>query len=245
MAVFALTNANIYVGTYDLSSDANKVSFDWKADPEDSTTFGTSGYRSRIGGLGDATFNGSGFVQMNPATGVDGTLFPLLGTSANIVTVSPDGADGSRAYSAQVEVSNYQWGDAVGSIAPFSVEGMNSAANGVIPGYVLATKSARGTSSTGTITNIGATSATQRLFAALHVFTASGTLPTLDVTVKSAALVGFGSPTTRITFAQQTAAAAVWATPVSGAITDAFYRVDWTIAGTTPSFTFAVVVGIR
>ena len=31
---------------------------------------------------------------------------------------------------------------------------------------------------------------------------------------------------------------------LAGPLTDTFYRVDWTISGTTPSFSFAVVVGI-
>jgi len=55
----------------------------------------------------------------------------------------------------------------------------------------------------------------------------------------------FLSPTDRITFAQATAIGAQWATPVSGAITDDWWRLSYTIGGTNPSFMVIVVVGIQ
>jgi hypothetical protein len=57
-------------------------------------------------------------------------------------------------------------------------------------------------------------------------------------------LSGFPSPATRLTFAQKTAAGYEFKS-AAGAITDDWWRVDWTIGGTaTPTFSFVVAVGI-
>ncbi len=74
---------------------------------------------------------------------------------------------------------------------------------------------------------------------------ASGTTPTLDVTIESDDGVGMGSPTTRINFAQATAIGAQWATPVAGAIADDWWRVAYTLGGASPSFTFICIIGIQ
>ncbi len=72
----------------------------------------------------------------------------------------------------------------------------------------------------------------------------TGGSPTLDVTIESAALVGFGSPTTRMTFSQMTARGAQFAS-VAGAITDPYWRVKWTLGGSTPGFALVVAIGIQ
>lgn len=72
--------------------------------------------------------------------------------------------------------------------------------------------------------------------AQLNVTAASGTTPTLDVVIEDS----FDGTTwnTVATFTQKTAAA-VEAVNVTGLFTDQV-RVRWTVAGTTPSFTFDV-----
>jgi hypothetical protein len=88
-------------------------------------------------------------------------------------------------------------------------------------------------------------SASQKMYAALHVRSVSGTNPTLDVVVQSDT-VGFPSATSRITFSQATATTNRHQfSSVAGAITDDYWRVSYTIGGTgTPTFSFAVTVGI-
>jgi hypothetical protein len=72
-----------------------------------------------------------------------------------------------------------------------------------------------------------------------------GTSPTLDVIVQSDDASGFPSATNRITFTQATGFTAEYATPVAGAITDDWWRVNFTIGGTaSPNFTFICVIGI-
>jgi len=94
------------------------------------------------------------------------------------------------------------------------------------------------TSSSETATNasIGAVSATQSVYSALHVTAASGTL---DVIVESAPS-NWSSESTRITHTRFTAVGAEMLS-TAGAITDAYWRVKWTLSG---SFDFIVSLGI-
>ncbi len=79
----------------------------------------------------------------------------------------------------------------------------------------------------------------------MHVVAASGTTPTLDMIVESDDNSGITSGVTRITFTQEVAVGAQYATAVAGPITDDWWRVGWTIGGTGPSFTVIVTVGIQ
>jgi hypothetical protein len=104
---------------------------------------------------------------------------------------------------------------------------------------------ARTVTGNGTARQLGLVGATQKLYASLHVVDAS-VADTLDVKIQSDDASGMGTPTDRITFTQATAVGAQYATPVSGPIaTDTWWRVSYTIGGTSPSFKFAVVVGIQ
>jgi len=76
------------------------------------------------------------------------------------------------------------------------------------------------------------------------VIAASGTTPTLDVTIESDDAEGMASATTRLTFTQATATTSEWQ-ELAGAVTDDWWRAAWTIGGGSPSFTAVVVVGIR
>lgn len=79
---------------------------------------------------------------------------------------------------------------------------------------------------------------TEKLRAQLDVTAASGTSPTLDVVIEDTVdgtnwnVIG--------TFTQRTAAGRQ-VIDVAGFFTDQL-RVRWTVAGTTPSFTFSVVI---
>jgi len=119
-----------------------------------------------------------------------------------------------------------------------------AAAARIVRGVVLHPATARTTSGTGTITYVGDVSSGQKAYAALHVIAASGSSPTLDVAVQSDGDSSFGSPTDRITFSQASAVGAEWKS-ASGAISDSYWRVSYTIGGSSPSFTFVVVFGIR
>jgi hypothetical protein len=95
---------------------------------------------------------------------------------------------------------------------------------------------ARTTSSnSGTLSGFGDWS---KFRAQLAVTAASGTTPTLDVVIEDS--LDGANWNTVATFTQKTAAS-VQAVDVTGLFSDQL-RVRWTIAGTTPSFTFNVLL---
>jgi hypothetical protein len=104
----------------------------------------------------------------------------------------------------------------------------------------------RTSTSTGTGRQLGAVVAGKSMYAALHVISASGTNPTLAVILQSDDNAGFTTATSRITFSTATASAnRAQLSSVAGAITDDYWRISYTIGGTsTPTFAFAVTAGI-
>lgn len=84
----------------------------------------------------------------------------------------------------------------------------------------------------------------------LSVGAVSGTSPTLDVTIQTSSTSG-GTYTTELTFAQVTASTKLGAGGLnlegsnSGSLARRFVRAVATIAGTSPSFAFSVVMLIR
>ena len=243
MAAFVLDNAKLYVGGYDLSGDSHSINLVTSVEEKDSTTFGSAGYRSRLGGLRTFTLQGQGFVEYGVGEN-DAVLFANLGSTSSLLTVAADGgAAGEIGYFGQALHGRYESFDAVGEIMPFTTDFAGSGS--LIRGTILEDAgTARTSTGNGTARAIGAASASQKLYAGLHVLSVSGTTPVLTVKVQSDDASGFASPTDRVTFSAASAVGSQWATPVAGAIADTFYRVSWTISGTNPSFLFAVTVGI-
>jgi hypothetical protein len=140
-------------------------------------------------------------------------------------------------------MGQYQFGAPVGELLRFSVSGEGSGGVGVVRGKLLHVGSETATGAEDKQV-LGAVSATQSIYAALHVLTVTGTDPTLDVVLESDADGAAGGETARITFAQATAETSEWAS-LAGAVTDTYWRASWTIGGTdTPTFEFILAVGI-
>lgn len=242
MAQYILRDAKIWVAEFDLSGDHNQVTLANSVPELDRTTFG-NGSRRRLAGLETTELTASGFSDFADDD-VNEALHGRIGATAKPISVAPvDGADGGVAYTFQSLHFDYRDGGNVGEIANFEATARSKSK--LIKGTVLEPGSAaRGSSFNGTAREIGAVSATQKVYAALHVFAASGGTPTLDVVVQSDTASNFPSPANQITFTQATAKTSEWKT-ANGAITDTWWRIAVTIAGTGPSFTFAVVVGIK
>lgn len=243
MSTLVLKDCTIWANEFDLTADTNGVEGDWEADEVDATNFASAGNQELKAGIAKSSVALQTFYD-SAAGGVESVLTSLKGTTGNIISVTPDGAAHSRAIFARGLGGSLKMPFKLGDMARLEGGFKTSSAEGLVEGYVLLPKSTITATSTGTIYNDGAVSSTQKVYGALHVFAASGTTPSLTVKVQSAALVGFGSPTDRLTFAAKTAVGSEFLS-ASGAITDAFWRVSYTISGTTPSFTFAVVYGIQ
>lgn len=243
MATQLLTDVKLYAGAYDFSTDMNALALTYSAEMLDETCFGDS-TRINKAGLKSVVASFEGLWDAAAADDPDRVLFDTVGTSSVPVTIAPlTGADGEVAYIFRSIQSAYTPGAQVGELFAFSVSMEGSDGAPLVRSTVLHPATARTATSTGTARQLGALSASQTLYATLHVIAASGTNPTLDVVVQSDNASNFPSPLSQITFAQRTAIGSEWKS-LAGANTDDWFRISYTIGGTGPSFTFVVAVGI-
>lgn len=83
-----VTNANVSIGGVDLSSHITKVTLSSSRAEIETTTFGNSAKR-RVAGLADNSVS-IDFNQDFAAATVEATLYPLLGSTAQVI-VKPNG----------------------------------------------------------------------------------------------------------------------------------------------------------
>lgn len=236
MATFVQTNVGLHWGGYDLSSTVfNAIGLSIGSTAVDDTVYGDT-FMSNASGLSSVTLEGEGYWSSTE----DAALFSSLGTDDTVFTVTPvDQAAGSPALFSKLTASEYNpISGSTGEMAAFKLTGEGRGEKAV-SGEILVVP-ATYSSSSNTVTNasIGAVSATQKIYSALHVTAASGTL---DVTVLSASS-DWSSSTTRITHTQFGAIGAEMLS-TAGPITDAYWRVYWTISG-GGSFDFIVSLAI-
>jgi hypothetical protein len=122
MAKFYAQDYKVTVGTVNLSTSIASVTLDVTADEIETTSFGST-YRTRIGGLKDASVS-LDFHQDFGAGSVDALLFPLMGstvavkiapTSGTVTATNPE-------YRFTALVTQYQpFAGAVGDLATLSV----------------------------------------------------------------------------------------------------------------------------
>ena len=242
MGAHVLKNVKMLQGGYDFSGFRNAMLLESEADAPETTGFGDDWRTFLGGGLKSLRFSNSGFFSA-----VD--LDPVLDASLGLVDVFsfiPEGeAEGNIGFFANAIHSEYTRGGAVGEVMPFDVSGVGSDGLGLIRGTLMEWNTTIVGNASGTARQLTTVLATQKLYAVLHVLSAGGAVPTLDVIVESDTAEGFPSAVTRATFAQTGVVGAEFATPVAGPITpDDWWRVSWTVGGGSPDFDFVVLIGI-
>ncbi len=238
MAEFVLTNAQIRYGGNDVSGILNQVALEANRDLPESTTFGETTV-SRVAGTRDGNITVNGWWDDSADLGI---FTQHTGNAAEVISVAAEGAvEGNLAYSLQAENASYVPGAAHGEIFGFSFElqGRNPLVQGRLLGTGL--KTASGNSGVFQLGNVPSGS---RIWAALHVVLISGTTPTLDVILESDADSGFASATTRVTFTQVGTVRSAQFLSAAGSITDAHWRLGWTLGGSSPNYTIFATVGI-
>ncbi len=241
MASQTLKNQKILMQGYDLTGQSNAIGFDYGAEVLDATVLGND-TRARAAGLKDTAISIQGFYD---AAAQDIILMSDLGVADAIVSILDDDAEGSRAYFLQSVLADYSVGEQAGNLLRFqcNVAGDDNLVRGVVLGDGM--NAAKTSSADLAAQQLGAVAAGEKFYAGLHVFGVGGTSPQLDVVIESDVADDFsGSETERITFDPVTAIGAQFKT-VNGAITDTWWRAALTIAGTSPSFSFGLVAGIR
>ena len=122
MAKFFAKDYKITVGTTVISDDVASVTLDITADEVETTAFGST-YRSRIGGLKDASVS-LDFHQDFGAGSVDALLFPLLGSTVAVKIAPTTGTVTATnpQYEFTALCTQYQpFAGAVGDLATLSV----------------------------------------------------------------------------------------------------------------------------
>jgi hypothetical protein len=123
MARIVLTNAYVTINSVDVSDHVASVTLNSSIDVIETTAFGTSGARSRVGGLADNSITLE-FHQDYASGSIEATVYPLLGTTTTVV-VKPNGGTTSAtnpSYTCTALVSEWTpLNGAVGELATASV----------------------------------------------------------------------------------------------------------------------------
>ena len=241
MAKSILLNQKVFFGGYNITPRTNAIALEQKNDLKETTCFGEAA-KTRLPGIRDVKIGVDGFAELDAT---DAAMFANMSLATLPISVPAEGDTvGNVAYSflaVQGTVNNEM---KLGEVHKFTLgaEGTGALLRGRIFRNTSAAVSSNGGS---TVQQLGATNTTPKktLMGALHVVTASGTTPTLDVTVRSDDNSGMSSPVTRLTFAQKTGIGSeiVSASPNSA---DSYYDVRWSVGGTSPSFAFLFVLGL-
>lgn len=229
----------ILLGGYELTSSMNAIDLKAMLEVNDATAFGNS-TRVNSAGLKSITAGGSGFYDAT----LDDALNTNIAVHDTILTFLSDDVPGlsSPGYSFKSMQASYTpLKGSVGEEHQFDIEAMGR--GDLVRGYCAYKGTVTADANTAGFV-LGAASASQVLYAVMHVFGVRGTDPTLDAKIQSDT-VGFASPIDKITFDQATSIGAQWKTQ-AGANTDTYYRVNFDIGGTdTPEFDVAILIGIQ
>ena len=246
MPLLTWTDAEILAGPFRLTGRSNTIDLELTSTALDMTNFDSDGWTEVLGGLSKMGSSVDGFYDSGlleaGALRLDEQLFGEVAGAQMPYTIAPSHDDGSVAYVCHAKRGSLTMFGDIGEIAPFESDvwgdGLVGRGNLIHPANTTETATGNGTGR-----QLGAAVSGQSLLVAYHVLSLDGTSPTIDLTVQSDDNSGFTTPATVLnTGAISTPTGAV--TTVGGPITDDWYRVIWTITGTTPVVRFAVAVGL-
>ena len=243
MAAYANVDISYIVGDLEVACNAKSVTVSSEFSELDTTPLCVSdGWTTCIAGLGTSSFNASLMADV-VTLGLDDTMWGYLGTAAIPQSLSIGSADGSVTYFMRGIATQYTPIEgAVGELAVSSLSGKSSTGKLVRGVRIHPPSATRTTTGNGAAHLIGALSAAQTMFAALHVLERTGTI-SVTVKVQSDDNSGFTTPTDRITtFTAATARGYQWGS-VAGAVTDTYWRCVYTVTG-SGSMRFALSAGI-
>lgn len=240
MATFVATDTRPFVGALDLTALTESVMFgDITAATVPFTNMASGGWVENKPGLISGEFTVNLFQDF--AVGVNDDVLGQAGIGTQYaVTLLPNSTD----------VTAYLSRGYVGKRSPLT-GGPGAAAKSTVTmpydtkilrgvrGEVATTATVTGT---GTARVLAGPSATQTLYATLHVTAYSG-LTNAIFTVESDDAVGFPSPITRLTFSTVTGTTSQFASVVGGWATETHHRLKWTLTG-VGSITFTAAFAV-
>lgn len=244
MAVGAVLSPKIAMGYLNLSAVQDSMQASVSQDAKDVTTFGSGGFATYVPGFKTLNCSASG-VQDFASGGID-EFFRVNGTTQTLLTIAPigDTVGNAAVFTKTIIPEDVFLIAKVGDVPTWKFSFV-SQATPMVQGLVTSSSSATVTATGNSTTQqVGAPSAAQTVYCAIHVLSITGTAsPTLTCQLASAATSG-GSYTTRGSAGSGlTAIGTQWLT-AAGAQTDTWWRLNFTVSGTTPVFTIIASIGI-
>lgn len=236
-----------FVSGADLSGWQNKVEVDEAWETKKTTNFRSGGAVENMAGLGGVSVSAEGMWEAGDLGKPDDSFW---GNRRVIEpwSIGPDGssdlAAGNLIYLTQALRTTMQLGDSVGEVAPWSAEAKGSWP--LIRGQSAhPSGTPRVATGNGMILDMGAGPTSQQaVYVNLHVLSVQAGGATLTVSIQSATTIGFAGPTNRGTFAAANGIGGQ-ALKIASPGTDRYWRIVYTIAGSTPSFLFMASLGIE
>ena len=234
--------SRVLIDEHDISADLNQVQLTYGADPVERTNL-TDTVHAFLPGVKNVDALLTGYHQAGtPPDEIDDILNALVGLSTVSLIAITVGvpAEGSTGYAFNGRLADFTILDAAHGAIPTTVAHMvhDESTNGreLTRGTVLVTgaKTSTGQSAEQAI---GALSATQAMYVGLW---GQAVTTSLDVIVQYDT-TGFPSPTAGFTFTQLTAPGFQGMEKISGAVSETFWRTDYTLSGNA---TFLVIAGI-
>lgn len=231
------------LGIYNLTPDFARINGEILAPSIDNTNMGITTYRTFIGGLQETDIDFEGF--WNEDAGASSAVLEAYKGVDNVLMMcfaggTPNTGSGGKGFATYVSDISTIRSEQIGDMARirFTAKG-SGATTRVVPLYGLTTRT---TSNWGNTYVLEAVPSGATLYGFLAVTAASGTGPSLTVKLRSSPDgVTFAD---RITFTA-TATTTTEVKSLSGPITDTYWRQEYTLSGTSPSFTFASAWGYR
>ncbi|MDD5533789.1 MAG: hypothetical protein PHC52_13420 [Syntrophales bacterium] len=235
----------VYVGGYDLSANHQRARVSITRKEVQAPSSGLLAMPRHAGFL-DLSLDHSGWWEAGTGK-PDTVLAGILGSAdQNLTLALKTGAVGEPVYFTRTTALRYELGGRIGEMVGFS-GGAFAQGDAIVRGYILKT-GAITQDGNGTAYQLGAVAAGKYLYGAAHCFATTGSGDrALTLKIQSCAAENFSAGVSdRITFPDfTTSVGAQWATPVTGPITDTWWRANWTSVGLVENFTALVVMGIR
>lgn len=245
-----MRDAKIYLGGYALHGAANTMNLQFSAEMQDDTVFGCA-TRSNKPGLLNTTFSANIFwdptVPTAPGLALDNFLFQRIGAAKEVLSTGPVAAtDGDVIFFTRNVNASYQpMSGGVGDLVQGELQGQ-AAGSPCVRGFVCGVGGKTTTGSSGYIdVGVSGVPVGDKLFSALHFFGVTGSPTSIVCIVQSDDNTSFTTPTTVLTHSTFTPAAygASWQESSGAAITDRYFRMNWTIVG-AGTFNILGAVGV-
>lgn len=231
---------------FNLTTRVSRFVIDFSTDAVENTTLGDD-TKSNAPGLYEPGIQIEGHYD---DTVYDESLANTYGGNNKLISILRRSANGSLAWFLNAMHATYEPVRAsTGELAGFSAGGKASKTSSerstLVRGQVLGYATDMTATGYSPTVELGAVSSTQRLYAGLHVWAIDDNAgDTLNVTIQSDDNSGFTSHTDRIVFSQMDDIGSQFKS-LAGPVTDTYYRSLNAVAGSTPAFAAAILIGVQ